>query len=142
MIKYITDPCPLLRVKLYHLLKQIPCLPRDLIRVRHLSLYDQRPQFLQRPSLEWQEPIQQPIQHNPQRPDIRRKLLVPIPYKYLRSNVLRGPTDLIHDLTLKIQLLGHPKVTYLQIPLLVHQHVLQLDVPMHDPLGMHVAEGI
>lgn len=111
MIQYIADPRPLLRVQLNHLLQQIPCIPRYLIRIWHFPLYNLRLQLLQRSSLKRQKPIEQSVQNDPQGPDIRCKLLVPIPYKNLRSYVLRGATDLVHDLTLEVELLGNPKIT-------------------------------
>ena len=52
----------------------------------------------------------------------------------LRGNVVRGPTEGLGGVSISYALLAHSKVCYLDVALLVKHDVVQLEVPVDDPV--------
>lgn len=63
------------------------------------------------------------------------------PLHNLRRDIIWGPTQSPFLLIAKLELGGQPEVADLEIHVLVEEDVAHLEVPVDDPIAVHVLEG-
>lgn len=56
----------------------------------------------------------------------------PVPHTYLRGNIVRSPTESACLCISKHVLLAHPKVSNLDVPLVVQEDIVQLQVSVEE----------
>lgn len=57
---------------------------------------------------------------------------LPVPHTYLRGNIVRSPTESAGLCISKHVLLAHPKVSNLDVPLVVQEDIVQLQVSVEE----------
>lgn len=89
--------------------------------------------------IEGRQPIHHLIGQNAQTPPIC-SLAIATAINHLRSKILRRTTERRRKLPF-LQNLRHSKISEAGVTLIIHQHVLELEVAVHDALRVEVAEA-
>lgn len=64
--------------------------------------------------------------------DVSCPTALPVPHTYLRGNIVRSPTESACLCISKHVLLAHPKVSNFDVPLIVQEDIVQLQVSVEE----------